>query len=176
MNFTWPTGYRKRLLLLGVSAALVMALLWKKKLGPAVHSWMQQRSWNAEAVPLDELRTEEHRLLRERAALDRVFGSTGTSDAGWRAVLDLLDRRGATTGVALAGVSTEHVIELDGTTIRTLPLSLKGRTADLVNTIAALEQDSSGAHLLSVDLHAKAIGHDGPRQLTATLYLQTLTR
>lgn len=176
MKTAWPTGYQRRLLLLASVGLLIIGLFWTRKLGTTFQAWRSAHEQRTASVSMASLEAERMRLRTALARTDAIIGTTAQADAGWRVVLDILARTASTTGVALAGVTDEHLMEKSGTLIRTLPLSLKGRTAGLLNTIAEVERDTSGTHLLSVEFHAKATSHQGPRQLTATLYIQTLSR
>jgi hypothetical protein len=169
-------SYRKRLALLAVCAVLLVGLIWKKKLRNTVAQWRQQRAWLADAVPMGQLHAEHAALSDRLRVLETQLASNADPSAGWRPVLDLLAGPDVAAGVSLAGVAEEHVIEQEGLRVRTLPLSLQGGTADLVNALDALERNAQGVHLLTVDLRAKAATHQAPRKLLATLYLQTLSR
>jgi len=176
MNRTALSTYRNRLLLLVALSIVLIGLFWKKKLGPTFHTWQQQQKGQADTIPLAQLEGERARLLMKSTVLDQQFGSDSASRIGWQPVLDLLADHGAGSGVALAGVAVEHALEQEGLLVRTLPLSLQGRTADLVNMIDAVEHGTSGVHLLAVEMQAKENTYNGPRRLTATLYLQTISR
>jgi type II secretory pathway component PulM len=170
------SSYRNRLVLLAVGALLLVGLFWKKKLHGTVQRWRQQQAWLADAVPLAQLGTERNALIEDLAALNAKLASSADPSAGWKPVLDLLTENTEAAGVSLAGVAEEHVMDQEGMQVRTLPISLQGSTADLVNALDALERNAHGVHLLTVDLHAKATTYNAPRKLVATLYLQTLSR
>ncbi|MBK7112504.1 MAG: hypothetical protein IPH60_08680 [Flavobacteriales bacterium] len=170
------SSYRNRVALMAVGALLLVGLFWKKKLGSTVARWQQHQAWLADAVPLTQLQNERNALTTRLAALDVQLASSADPSAGWKPVLDLLTENKVAAGVSLAGVSEEHVMDQEGMQVRTLPISLQGGTADLVNALDAVERNAHGVHLLTVDLHAKATTYNAPRKLVATLYLQTLSR
>lgn len=169
------SSYRGRLALLAIGAVVLIGLFWRNKLGPTLEQWNAHRTWRSEAIPVDQLKSEHAAFTSKLQALDGQLASGTDASAGWKPVLDLLGEQDI-TGVSLSGISEEHVSEAEGAVVRTLPLSLQGGTADLVNTIDALERKAKGVHLLTVDLDAKASSYDAPRKLVATLYLQTLSR
>ena len=165
-------GYRKRLVVLGVVAALLVTVMWKKKVGPTLDAWTESRAQQAEAMNGLDIGTALHNAKARLHALDERIGGSATH--GWRPVLDVLEREGSTRGVKLAAVSAEHRMDEDGLHIRTLPVGIQGRTADIVNAIATLEGNAPGVHLIGIDLGARESGYRLPRTLVATLYLQTV--
>lgn len=169
------SSFRGRLTLLSAGGTLLLVVFWQQKLGPTVKQWEEHRAWRSAAVPLDQLKRTNHELTRKLEALDAQLTTSTDPSAGWRHVLELLGE-GPTNTVSLAGIAEEHVFEAEGAVVRTLPVSLQGNTADLVNTVDALERSTGQVHLITMDMRAKAEGHGGPRKLVATLYLQTLSR
>ncbi len=175
MKNSLTSSYRKRLMLLGLVGILLLAVFVKKKLAPSWNTWQQLAELHEQQTTVADLVAEKNALQNELSHMESLFGDPEKSDHSWRSVLDLLSRseEGA---VSLALVEEEHRSTLAGLEVRTLPLSLKGRTSDLVNTIGRLELEAQDVHLLSVDLHVKEAALNRSRQLTATLYLQTLSK
>lgn len=165
--------FRTRLIVLLTIGVIIIGILVKKKVVPAWDTWQESRMVNREFAsgndPVNTLQ-KARAHLRE---LEQRIGGDG-SVYGWRPVLDLLESEGAAQRVTLATVEGEHNLEDNGLRISTLPIALKGRTVDIVNAIAALEQSTTGVHLIGIDLEARETGYHGPRTLTATLYLQTI--
>ncbi len=168
-----PWGYRARLLLLIVIGVLVTGALWKKKTGPCLSAWMQHHRAKDEGPALEQLQAEKQRLAHTLHRLNDQLGDGGTGQ-GWRPLFDILAQQGDTYGVALSGVSEEHLSERDNARLSTLPVSLDGRAEGLLNITAALEREARGIHLIALDLHTHKATHTAPRTLRATLYLQTL--
>lgn len=172
MNRPLLQRFRTRLLILVALGLILSAAIIDKKVLPSWQHWQAVRSAEADRMagtdPIAELASARARL----ADLDGSMGATAIH--GWQPVLDYLSAHGEHAGVQLAAIDAEHSTATKGLTVRTLPLSLHGRTDQLINAIAALESDAPHVHIASVDLHASAASYRVPRHLTATLYLQTL--
>lgn len=168
-----PSGYRARVLLLLAVGMLVTGALWKKKTGPSLSAWMQHHRTKEEGPSLEQLQAEKQRLTHTLDRLNTQLGD-GDTEQGWRPLFDILAQQGDTYGVALSGVSEEHLSERDNARFSTLPVSLDGRAEGLLNITATLEREARGIHLIALDLHTHKAAHNAPRTLRATLYLQTL--
>lgn len=175
MTKSWTSSYRKRLVLLTVLGLLLTGLFLRKKILPTLSEWSTARSARTTAADLDMLLRERDELAARSSALELRLGKpSGTTDA-WRMVLDLMAERTGGANTTLAGIAEEHLSEQAGLRIHTLPMSLEGRTVDLVKMIDEVERAGRGVFLLTVDLNAREIAYNKPRKLTATLYLQTLS-
>lgn len=168
--------YQKRLLVLVALAAMILTPLVKTKLMPAWVAWNAHREMKAGSASMADLDRERASLEVRATSLEKRMGAQGDALDGWRTVLDILAQQGEATHVELAGVAEEHISSQLGFEVHTLPLSLEGRTDELVRLVDAVERNGRGVFLLAVDLHAKEIAYNKPRQLTATLYLQTLSK
>lgn len=168
--------YRKRLLLLVAIAAIVLFSLVRTKLGPSWRTWHAQQEMQASTATMGDLDRERLELEARTITLEKRMGTGHDALGGWRTVLDLLAEQGDETNISLAGIAEEHISEQQGLVVHTLPLSLEGRTDELVRMIDAIERHGLGVFLLAVDLQAKETAYNKPRKLTATLYLQTLSK
>jgi hypothetical protein len=162
--------HRKRFLLALLVAVALVSTIIKRKLGPSWVVWQQERAWQDRSNE-DPMGTARNLKLRLQA-LDSALGQA--QDRGWQPVLDHMTGNAAVHGTRLTTVLPEHREQRGVVMLRTLPLTLEGRTEGILNTVAALEHANQGIRLVSVDLHARTPSYNAPRRLSATLYLRTI--
>ncbi len=162
------TGYVARLLLVAVLGTGLCIVLFERKVRPSWRAWRQ-----SEQQALSDPLAERMRLEAELRHLDERSAIQG---AGWEPVLSHLTSGPGSGATALAAVDPEHIRPISGMTLHILPIRLTGRTDALLNLIATVDPKLHGTAVMSLDMHARRTGHQGPRTLTATLYLRSLRR
>lgn len=168
MKLSLHTGYVSRLLLVTVLGAGLCMVLFGRKVRPSWHAWRQ-----SEQLALSDPFAERRDLEVELRRLDERSAVQG---AGWEPVLSYLTSGSGSAGTALAAVDPEHTWPMSGMTLHILPIRLTGRTDALLNIIASVDPKLHGTTVASLDMHVRRTGHQGPRTLTATLYLRSLRR
>lgn len=166
--------YRRRLLLLSVGAAVLVLLVMRKRVLPALSLWQECRRLEADQQAGMDPTAERKGLEQRLAAITaRTGGDTSPQDR-WRGVLTSIGAGHGADAPRLISLSPEHEQPSGDRTIRTLPVVLQGNTAMLLRFCDRLERRTDGIHLVSLDLRATRPPAGGQRELHATLYLRTL--
>jgi hypothetical protein len=166
MTVLLSPGHGRKALLTMILGALLVGTLLNQKVLPAWEIWQRaQRSTQKDPF------AERSRLEDELHRLNARFAAGG---AGWEPVITHLSSGMGGLGITLVAVDPEHVQPLSGLHQHILPVRLAGSTAALLNTVATIDPSVHGAEVVSLDLNAESTGYQGPRLLTATLYLRCL--
>jgi hypothetical protein len=175
MTFTLRT-YKGKFWMLLTAAALVIALLWKKRISASIERWRSHRELSAQVA---ERSSTEEQLVVLRTASMELQASLGdisaSADMTWQSVLKVIGNNPA-GGVRLHRLEAEMLSADAGTELHVLPVTLSGTYQALMRTANEVQRAVPEAHVISMRFHTERAGYGRPRDLLLTLYFQKIVR
>ncbi len=173
----WLHTYRGRLVVLTTLGALLVAVVWTKRLARTVEQWRTNAALEAGMANGDQDAEHMTAIRAELEALNHEFGELSEpAEVVWQRVLSLIGQASANGSVQLHGVESESVGIAADNSLHILPITVAGPYPSLLRLANDLQRAVPEAHAISLRFHTDHATYGKASSLLMTVYLQKIIR